>query len=79
VEGSFDARESGAGPGVAAQVKRILVSFGLVLVLEAIRAVRTGILLFRFVKTESVSIDQLSQLVRTMVVHTEAHQLNQTS
>lgn len=50
VEGGLVAWEGGAGPGVAAEVEGVLVSFGFVLVLEAVVAELAGVLLFQLVR-----------------------------
>lgn len=49
MKGGFGPGKSGAGPGVAAEVEGILMAFGFVFVLEAVRAVGAGILFFGFV------------------------------
>lgn len=50
MEGGLEARESGAGPGVATEMQGVLVSLCFVLVLKAVVAVLAGVLLFHFVR-----------------------------
>jgi hypothetical protein len=45
----LDAEQGGTGPGVTAEVQRVLVSFGLVLVLEPVRTVEARVLLLSLV------------------------------
>lgn len=51
MEGGLEAWEGGAGPGMAAQVEGVLVSFCFVFVFEAVIAVLACVLLFHFVGT----------------------------
>lgn len=46
MEGRLVARESGTRPRMAAEMERVLMSFGFVLVLEALVAVSAKVLLF---------------------------------
>lgn len=50
VEGCFCTSKCSAGPGVASQVKGVLVAFCFILVFEAVGAVSTAILLFGLVQ-----------------------------
>jgi hypothetical protein len=50
MEGRLEARESGAGPGMTAEVQGILVTLCFVLILEPVVAVLAGVLLFHFVR-----------------------------
>ena len=51
VESGLNASQGGARPRVSAKVQRVLVSLGLVLVLEAVRAVLALVLLFHRVES----------------------------
>lgn len=53
VEGGFDTGERSAGPGVFAEMERVLVAFGFVFVLEAVRAVAAHVLFLGFVESTS--------------------------
>jgi len=63
VKGSLEAWEGGAGPGVAAEMERVLVAFGFIFVFESVVAVLTCVLLFHLVSPEVALVGWLLKSV----------------
>ena len=63
MKGSLEAWEGSAGPGVAAEMERVLVAFGFVFVFESVVAVLTCVLLFHLVSPEVALVGWLLKSV----------------
>lgn len=76
VESCFwSACDGRAAPRVFSKVERVLVAFGLVLVLEAVRAVLAAILLLHFMHLEIQLVIELLWLLRAALAHKYTKQL----